>query len=49
MQLYLITMLKNFAIDLPREVKEDLNTYYVALSRAKQYLIMYIIFRNNLC
>jgi superfamily I DNA/RNA helicase len=28
----------NFAIDLPREVKEDLNTYYVALSRAKTVL-----------
>lgn len=25
----------NLAIDLPKEVKEDLNTYYVALSRAK--------------
>ena len=29
---------ENFAIDLPREVKEDLNTYYVALSRAKTVL-----------
>ena len=29
---------ENFAIDLPREVKEDLNTYYVALSRAKTIL-----------
>lgn len=29
---------ENFATDLPREVKEDLNTYYVALSRAKTVL-----------
>lgn len=29
---------ENFAIDLPREIKEDLNTYYVALSRAKTVL-----------
>lgn len=29
---------ENLAVDLPREVKEDLNTYYVALSRAKSVL-----------